>query len=862
VDFKLYTNALKAYTADNGDLHVRGTTSSTIVDMHGDEMTLAALKSMEETAKQNMTVFLNHNYNVPDDLFGSVTDARIVKRYDQELGTEVYDLDIDVRVVGEDENPLAMKTYRAIKRGVKLGLSIGARVEKVAKRKANDGKETYVIDSVRLLESSVVGIPANQRSYLQSALKSLRSPGVGESLEKAAADGVKEGDFVSWDSSGGAARGRVEHVMREGTLGIPDSDFKINATPEDPAALIRIWSKSGDGWAETDKLVGHKFSTLRKIESLKAFGDLVVKAVELEGQPAPERAALIESLQDLLADSTAFYLKAHGAHWNVVGEDFTEYHVLFEEIYKDVQEAIDPTAELLRKMNAPTLADISEYAARANGEPVADDNDPESLAEAVYAANETVLDCIIRAINEAAKLNQQGVLNFLAERQDMHQKWSWQLRASLAPEENEPEPAETPEAPGDMPEVEDSLKAASKIEMGNYVSWKQVEGADGVGEVEQVVKDGEVTVPSKGDTVASKPNDPAVLVRVWNPENGGYKPSNEFMGFNASQLTIVPDLGKGGKKPDATTVPGLEITNPQEEKKSMEDLEQKKTRVTVTVSTEGDGAAVATQPAPAAEPEDTEEVASEAVTASAEKDCDCAEGACACEGEIVEKAFESAPAATPAPAPAPAPAPEPEPAPVVDPKPADAPKASEGEENKSPRYKSGVSDQVLSGINGILADLTDEDRDAVLSGLGVQKDGEPEVAPISDSTAAVEVAEDVAPAAEEVAVEVAPAEVEAVPAEGESTTSLEEVAAIAKSALDAAIAAQQEVVSFKKELTELAADKAKVEGELAKALDIVGRMINVPMGRKHVAVETTKSTNGEKAPWLDPFIARLLDAQE
>jgi hypothetical protein len=34
------------------------------------------------------------------------------------------------------------------------------------------------------------------------------------------------------------------------------------------------------------------------------------------------------------------------------------------------------------------------------------------------------------------------------------------------------------------------------------------------------------------------------------------------------------------------------------------------------------------------------------------------------------------------------------------------------------------------------------------------------------------------------------------------------------------------------------------------------------MGRKHVAVETSKSTNGDKAPWLDPFIARLLDAQE
>lgn len=174
MDFKLYTNALKAFEGPSGDHYVTGTTSSTIRDRHGDSMTMNALKSMEETAKQNLTVFLNHNYEVPQDLFGSVQDARIVKRWDEETGQEVYDLDIDIRVVGEDENPLAMKTYRAIKRGVKLGLSIGARVAKVQKAKDAMGEDTYIIDEVALLESSVVGIPANQRSYLQNALKSLR----------------------------------------------------------------------------------------------------------------------------------------------------------------------------------------------------------------------------------------------------------------------------------------------------------------------------------------------------------------------------------------------------------------------------------------------------------------------------------------------------------------------------------------------------------------------------------------------------------------------------------------------------------------------------------------------------------------
>ena len=84
--------------------------------------------------------------------------------------------------------------------------------------------------------------------------------------ERAAPDALKEGDFVSWDSSGGRARGRIEHVMREGTLGVPGTEFSINATEEDPAALIRIYR---DGEA-TETMVGHRFSTLTKISPIRA----------------------------------------------------------------------------------------------------------------------------------------------------------------------------------------------------------------------------------------------------------------------------------------------------------------------------------------------------------------------------------------------------------------------------------------------------------------------------------------------------------------------------------------------------------------------------------------------------------------
>ena len=78
------------------------------------------------------------------------------------------------------------------------------------------------------------------------------------------------GDFVEWDSSGGTARGRIEHVMREGVLGIPDSDFSITAEEGDPAILIRVYREVRDGWEATEVLVGHKASELRAIDALPA----------------------------------------------------------------------------------------------------------------------------------------------------------------------------------------------------------------------------------------------------------------------------------------------------------------------------------------------------------------------------------------------------------------------------------------------------------------------------------------------------------------------------------------------------------------------------------------------------------------
>ena len=79
--------------------------------------------------------------------------------------------------------------------------------------------------------------------------------------EKAEADALKVGDMVSWNSSGGRAKGKIKKIVRTGKLPVPKTSFTLNATEDNPACLIEVYS----GDTPTGTIVGHRFATLRKL---------------------------------------------------------------------------------------------------------------------------------------------------------------------------------------------------------------------------------------------------------------------------------------------------------------------------------------------------------------------------------------------------------------------------------------------------------------------------------------------------------------------------------------------------------------------------------------------------------------------
>ena len=103
-----------------------------------------------------------------------------------------------------------------------------------------------------------------------SLAEGLEPGGTYSRQKRAAPDELEVGDFVRWDSSGGTAQGRITRIVRDGEIDVPDSTFTITGTPDDPAALIRLYREGEDGWEAQDQQVGHKFSTLRKIDDLRS----------------------------------------------------------------------------------------------------------------------------------------------------------------------------------------------------------------------------------------------------------------------------------------------------------------------------------------------------------------------------------------------------------------------------------------------------------------------------------------------------------------------------------------------------------------------------------------------------------------
>jgi len=130
------------------------------------------------------------------------------------------------------------------------------------------------------------------------------------------------------------------------------------------------------------------------------------------------------------ASTFSFYLKAHNFHWNVVGNDFEQYHGLFGKIYEEVYGTVDTFAENIRKLGTFVPGSYTRFSMLSQIDDETEILPLEQMKSELLADNEKIIG-ILKLIYQVSVQNQEyGFSNYLAERIDAHRKHGWMLTAS------------------------------------------------------------------------------------------------------------------------------------------------------------------------------------------------------------------------------------------------------------------------------------------------------------------------------------------------------------------------------------------------------------------------------------------------
>ena len=143
-------------------------------------------------------------------------------------------------------------------------------------------------------------------------------------------------------------------------------------------------------------------------------------------------AAIVEALNQAIAETAVTTMLAQNFHWNVTGMAFGPLHDLFQKIYEDHFEAQDELAERIKAIGGHAEGSLAGMVKRSK---VSEHNGNASSAEMLKImgnAQEIIAQTLIGvsdvACKEADKLTEDLCVNRARE----HQKFAWILKSHLS----------------------------------------------------------------------------------------------------------------------------------------------------------------------------------------------------------------------------------------------------------------------------------------------------------------------------------------------------------------------------------------------------------------------------------------------
>ncbi len=145
------------------------------------------------------------------------------------------------------------------------------------------------------------------------------------------------------------------------------------------------------------------------------------------------QAALTGSLNALLADLFALYLKTKNFHWHVRGPRFRDLHLLFDEQATEIFALTDLVAERVRKNGAVTLTSIQAVVTASRIAPQDDATlDAEAMIAELAADNRQLIGWLRETKAAASAAGDNATDGAIDDWTDQAEQRAWFLESLLA----------------------------------------------------------------------------------------------------------------------------------------------------------------------------------------------------------------------------------------------------------------------------------------------------------------------------------------------------------------------------------------------------------------------------------------------
>ena len=141
------------------------------------------------------------------------------------------------------------------------------------------------------------------------------------------------------------------------------------------------------------------------------------------------REEIASGLAELLADTYVLYVKTHGYHWNVTGPMFRTLHLMFEEHYMELREAVDVIAERIRALDHLAPGSYAEFSDLSSVADEAGAPEAMEMVRRLAAGHETVIRTAREVAKAAEEAGDVATADLATQRLDIHEKTAWMLRA-------------------------------------------------------------------------------------------------------------------------------------------------------------------------------------------------------------------------------------------------------------------------------------------------------------------------------------------------------------------------------------------------------------------------------------------------